>query len=520
MTDITGQVGQQQLLEVPQAETPMMVTLDQLRPYEHNPRVTRNPRYDEIKASIRERGLDSPPAITRRPGEAEYIIRNGGNTRLAILRELWAETREERFLRIPCLFRPWPERGEIVALTGHLAENELRGSLTFIERALGIEKACELYEAETGRSLSQSELSRRLTADGYPVPQPHISRMREAVTYLLPAIPNLLYGGLGRPQIERLTLLRKAGQRLWDRRATRRQSPAFTEVFQDVLSQFDGVVDGLSVQRVQDELLGQLAALLESDYDTLALELEEGENWQQALLQEPTSPVAPPQLSPPADASPWPVAPARQTADGECFDPPVQTPPGESAGAEIRGGQTASPGSSTERLRAIQQLTAEHLGEPLTDFASTVEQTIPAPVDGLDPISDIWFIAPALDEPGALRMHIAQLAQEIAAEADLEACIDASAEGIGYRCRDVAIQAEARPLFGLLSALSGSADSTVALPWLPADDLAALLLGAEEAWVARLSDAGLIKLFRVLRLARRLRELEVPQEGTAAVHIC
>lgn len=256
-------------------DTPLVVTLDQLRPYEHNPRVTRNPRYDEIKASIRERGLDSPPAITRRPGEAEYIIRNGGNSRLAILRELWAETREERFLRIPCLFRPWPERGEIVALTGHLAENELRGSLTFIERGLGIEKACELYEAETGRALSQSELSRRLAADGYPVPQPHISRMREAVTYLLPAIPTLLYGGLGRPQIERLTLLRKAGQRLWDRRATRRRpGSAFTEVFQDVLAQFDGVGGGFSVQRVQDELLGQLAGLLESDYDTLALELE------------------------------------------------------------------------------------------------------------------------------------------------------------------------------------------------------------------------------------------------------
>src|SRR5690606_41228945 len=165
--------------------------------------------------------------------------------------------------------------------------------------------------------------------------QPHISRMREAVTYLLPAIPTLLYGGLGRPQIERLTLLRKAGQRLWDRRATRRQSPAFTEVFQDVLSQFDGVVDGLSVQRVQDELLGQLAGLLESDYDTLALELEEGENWQQALLQEPPRPVAPPQLSPPAAASPGPVAPARQTAARECINPPALTEPGPTTAAKI-----------------------------------------------------------------------------------------------------------------------------------------------------------------------------------------
>lgn len=71
-------------LSDPIADTPMVVTLDQLRPYDHDPRVTRNPAYAEIKASIRERGLDAPPAITRRPGEAHYIIRNGGNTRLAI----------------------------------------------------------------------------------------------------------------------------------------------------------------------------------------------------------------------------------------------------------------------------------------------------------------------------------------------------------------------------------------------------------------------------------------------------
>src|SRR3546814_13670982 len=83
-----------------------------------------------------------------------YIIRNGGNTRLAILRELWSETKEERFFRIACLFRPWPARGEIVALTGHLAENELRGGLTFIERALGIEKARAFYEQESGKALS------------------------------------------------------------------------------------------------------------------------------------------------------------------------------------------------------------------------------------------------------------------------------------------------------------------------------------------------------------------------------
>ena len=56
-------------LSDPIADTPMVVTLDQLRPYDHDPRVTRNPAYEDIKASIRERGLDAPPAITRRSGQ-------------------------------------------------------------------------------------------------------------------------------------------------------------------------------------------------------------------------------------------------------------------------------------------------------------------------------------------------------------------------------------------------------------------------------------------------------------------
>ena len=108
---------------------------------------------------------------------------------------------------------------EIVALTGHLAENELRGGLTFIERALGVEKAREFYEAESSTTLSQSELARRLGADGFPVQQSHISRMADAVRYLLPAIPTVLYGGLGRHQVERLSVMRKASERTWEQYA-------------------------------------------------------------------------------------------------------------------------------------------------------------------------------------------------------------------------------------------------------------------------------------------------------------
>ncbi|CAM6351453.1 ParB N-terminal domain-containing protein [Escherichia fergusonii] len=76
----------------------MPVALNQLRAFDLNPRLTKNPEYDEIKESIRNRGLDYPPQITQRPGESFYIIANGGNTRLAILNELWLETHDKKIL--------------------------------------------------------------------------------------------------------------------------------------------------------------------------------------------------------------------------------------------------------------------------------------------------------------------------------------------------------------------------------------------------------------------------------------
>ncbi|MGK2898383.1 MAG: ParB family protein [Burkholderiaceae bacterium] len=522
-------------LSDPIADTPMVVTLDQLRPYDHDPRLTRNPAYAEIKASIRERGLDAPPAITRRPGEAHYIIRNGGNTRLAILRELWSETREERFFRIACLFRPWPARGEIVALTGHLAENELRGGLTFIERALGIEKARAFYEQESGQALSQSELARRLTADGYPVPQSHISRMNDAVRYLLPAIPTLLYGGLGRHQVDRLAVLRKACERTWERRTlSRTVAVNFATLFQDVLAQFDTRPDDFSPQRVQDELVGQMAELLEADYDMLALEINDSESRQHALTSESAAPV-PTTAAVPATRLP-PTDPASQDATPTA--PPAATPPsppialphsgsGEDADTtlvpseqdeqrdERLQGHIVTPAPTTERLQSIQRMVADQLGDKLPDFEADALRAIPVQVGGLYPISDVWYIEPGLLAPDRLRVHIAQFAREIAREASVADHIEASDGGIGFVCvAPVVGQANALPAFAravltLLHALSVAPASATGLDRARlAEELGPLLHGHGGS-ATRLSDAGLVKLFRLLRLARRLLDLEL-----------
>ena len=485
----------------PIADTAMVVTLDELRPYELNPRVVRNPRFDDIKASIRERGLEVAPPITRRPGEAHFIIRNGGNTRLSILNELWQETKEQRFFRVSCLFRPWTARGEILALTGHLAENELRGELTFIERALGVEKLRELYSGESGEALTQKELSERLRQDGYPIGQSHISRMQDAIRHLLPSMPKILYGGLGKHQVERLIGLRRGAQRIFEGHAAKQPVAVdFDDLFHDVSAAFDLEPATFNVQRLQDELIGQIATLFGADYDALMLALVDAEAWQKSLLREPAgqpettpavAPTARQQTQPPQPASPAPAA------------RPVQKAP---------------------RLPAIEERPAA---------PPTTERALLKPAGELRPavpkkshpqlLSDLWEIAPSLCEPQRLRECIGALGREIALEANIASSIEAIKEGIGFVCLrpksgDPPPESDdirARATLSLLSSLSSGY-----IPRQPAvdgaclaDGLAPLLHGMvpnprPPSTFTRLSDEGLLKLFRLIRLARRLVDLE------------
>ncbi|ELW2863483.1 chromosome partitioning protein ParB [Salmonella enterica] len=266
----------------------LSVTLDQIHAFDANPRKRRNPCYDEIKDSIRERGLDNPPVLTQRPGETDYLIASGGNTRLAILNELWEETHDDRFWRLSCPFRPWPEtQGEAQCLIGHLAENDLRGELTFIERALAVQQLRELYQQTAEETFSQRGLAQRLTQEGYPISQSHISKMEQTIVWLLPCIPDMLYAGLGRHAIERLLTLRSHAFQLWNRHTDNQCEEEFSPLFQQVLTPFDNDPDGLVLAHVQDELAARLSQLSGQDYDMLAQELDEQQIKRRILLGEP-----------------------------------------------------------------------------------------------------------------------------------------------------------------------------------------------------------------------------------------
>jgi len=151
----------------PRTESQIELAVDEIQPYEHNPRRATNAKFDDIKESIRTSGLRSPLTVTRRPGESHFIVEAGGNTRLLALRQLWAETRDPRFRKLVVLFRPW--RSESHVLTAHLIENEQRGEMTFWDKACGIVALKSRLEAEQGRTLTLRPLEDALHTLGLAV---------------------------------------------------------------------------------------------------------------------------------------------------------------------------------------------------------------------------------------------------------------------------------------------------------------------------------------------------------------
>lgn len=539
-------------LSDPISDTPMVLTLDQVLPWHDNPRTTRNPKYDELKESIRHRGLDTPPPVTRRPGEDKYRIRNGGNTRLEILNELYKETGDERYFRFNCLFRPWDkQRGEIIALTGHLAENDLKGDLKFIERAIGVKKAKVLYEQESGgESISQRELARRLKADGYPVSQSHISKMLDTVEFLLPAIPSMLYSGLGVDRVSRILSLRKASLGCW-KRLYSGEGIDFEMLFQDTLAIFDSSPDEFIFERFQDELIDQMKRPLGLRYDQILLEITNGQQEQRrGTLVELPAPAAPPEIPPVGQESPaasttgqaqsQSPAAGTQTSKTNSLPGSPSTPPTpplpvqqqqltDEERAELLAGHIVSPVST--KIQQTRQRLAALEGEHLPVFEETALQAIPVQVGGLHPITDLWYIERSIDTPEILRQHIADLAEEIALHVGAPGEIVRIQGGVGYTYRepneDPEITDSALHLMTLLQALSGqvqvvlnSHDQQTCRDALGefqfSAGLAQLLLGQPttgdqpSSQAGRLNDEALVKLFRIIRLARRLVDLELP----------
>ena len=217
----------------------LRVEITQIKCYERNPRRSKNPEFDRIKASILMSGMDQPLLITQRPGETDYIVQAGGNTRLQILKELFETTGEERFLWVGCVFVEWDR--ESTVLMAHLRENELRGNLSFIDRARAVFDVKDIFTKELKvSSISHRELEVFLKEHGYSVSLGIISQMSYAVSVLLPLMPMVLAEGLGKLQVQRIRNLQRVGREIWSLRDAGRVTE-FDDVFETLCRRHDGI---------------------------------------------------------------------------------------------------------------------------------------------------------------------------------------------------------------------------------------------------------------------------------------
>lgn len=194
-------------------------------------------------------------------------------------------------------------------------------------------------------------------------------------------------------------------------------------------------------------------------------------------------------------------------------------------------GHIASPVTTSARVEKMKREVAALDGEILPDFAANALVAIPVQAGGLNPISDLWYIEREIDNPVTLRQHIAQLAREVATTVNAPGEFLDLDGGVGFSYRhpteDVEVTATAQHTLTLLQSLSGSI--AIALKMIQqqpeqagsladfefAAGLGQILLGQPYAKdqspenTNRLSDGALVKLFRIIRLARRLIDLEI-----------
>lgn len=515
----------------PIAPTPMMLNLEQIRHYELNPRVKKNPKYEELKSSILERGFNAVPPVTRRPGQEHYILRDGFNTRLSILNELWKETKDKQFFSFLCMFYPWVN--EIKVLTGHLSES-LHGELTFIERAMSVKEASDIYEKEAGRELAQREIAELLTKDGYPIKQAYVSRMQDTVEFLLPVIPKALYSGMSSTQVQRLLTLRRQSKAVFNKYKDDTDD-SFINLYMDVLALFDDDAASFKFERFKDELIGEMSGVLSTTYNLLALEFDEKSATTEQLDPEPEVTEDNNFNTMEIDEAKLfakPVVNLVDLTENEIINIPlpkilrVTDTPTHAPSAQISDvKEQSSPFnhntvihddeiddfndgdfidaehtsdftnlSSTQKVEAIKSMIAGMTEEQqVTIFSQPVPVTT-----GFFPVKDIWLISPELEDSKRLQAHIGQLAFEIADELGIGGAIQLVENRLGFNCIDTDADDSAKILLNLLVNLSTPSE------------VAALLIGGTNRsnTINRLSDNSLIKLFRILRLARKLSELE------------
>ena len=189
------------------------IPLDEIEAYSDNPRMYTNPKFDEIKESIRSIGVQHRIIVTKRPGHDKYVICQGGNTRLKCLQELFEETGDTRFSRAPCIYKAWTD--EVDLLVGHMVENSLRGNLNWHERAHMTAMLKIKLEKKLKRELSNRQFQKIAAQHGISVYREQMNLQQYTVQRLAEPFATELALGMGRTKVAQLYRAEHAVRKLW-----------------------------------------------------------------------------------------------------------------------------------------------------------------------------------------------------------------------------------------------------------------------------------------------------------------
>lgn len=449
------------------AATTVMLDVRRIKPYERNPRRSENPEYDRIKASIRADGMDQPLVVTCRPGETDYVVGAGGNTRLHILQALYQETGDERFQWVDCLFKPWREESDV--LLAHLRENDLRGGLSFIDKAQAVFEAKQLLQEEMGiDGLSQRRLESVLRDRGYSLSHGLISQMGYAVHTLFPVIPQSLKSGLGRPQVERIRALERAARALWKKRKLG-DDESFDAVFSALCERYDGPEWDLELLRNAIEI--EIAEELEVSIQAIRVELDA-----QLLGREIETPI----LENDHDAD----TPEERASSSNAITAKVKSVADDKTPGDSRGNnaETQSKGKVSPPQRpllviapdASEENSEEPLDNPIESEADSIESAITLSQPGATDLKSLraraWTLAARLAQRNGISGLVAPL----------------SGKGLGFILRDV-------PDSSLADQLDAETLGQVSMLWWHLAACAEMTVAPLDAVIATLSDDSILR---------------------------
>lgn len=236
-----------------------------------NPRQSENPAWRSLKDSIEAVGLKSV-LVVRQVGE-RYRLARGGNTRLRILKELVAEGRGDlRYITV-MVDRAEPTRATVAV--DHLIENDLRGAMSYSDRAVAIRRIKDQLEEEHGGILSVRTLERALRQYGYPLGRTAVANYVFAAEELIPRMGPLREQLTQRMAIELRGAL-GALRTLWAAYERDGSVPEgqWSQMVSDAFAQ--KVVDGeISARGLADELCDIIGDMADVDRNKLKEELGE-----------------------------------------------------------------------------------------------------------------------------------------------------------------------------------------------------------------------------------------------------